>query len=145
MVAFKHGVWYDTKSYRSWCRMRQRCNNKNCRDYRWYGAKGIRVCKRWDEYLNFIVDMGEPPTRYHTIDRINSKKNYCKSNCRWVTQSEQVRNCSSNIRLTYKGKTLILSEWAKELGLSEGMIRQRIKKLKWSTKRALSTPKIGNR
>jgi len=140
-----HGIWYDTKSYRSWARMRQRCNNKNCRDYRWYGAKGIKLCKEWDSYLQFVQDMGEPPTSKHTIDRIDSTKNYCKENCRWVTQLEQVKNCSSNIRLTYNGKTQILSDWAKELNMSEGMIRQRIRKLGWSTEKALTTPKIGDR
>lgn len=143
MVAFRHGEWFESKPYRSWHRMRQRCNNKNCRDYKWYGAKGIKVCEEWDDYLTFKKDMGEPPSPKHTIDRIDPTKNYCKENCRWATQLEQVKNCSSNIRLTYNGKTQILSDWAKELGMSEGAIRQRLRKLGWSVNKSLSTPVRG--
>ena len=89
--------------------------------------------------------MGDPPTSKHTLDRINSKKNYTKSNCRWATQLQQVKNCSSNIWLTFRGKKQILSDWARELGLSEGMVRQRIKKLKMSTYDALTKRKYWNR
>lgn len=136
-----HGVWFDTKSYRSWHRMRQRCNNPKCRDYRWYGAKGIKICERWDDYLKFVEDMGEPPSPKHTIDRIDSTKDYYKENCRWVTQLEQVRNCSSNIWITYKGRKQILSEWAREYNFSRTMLENRLKKFGDDLDKVFTTPK----
>jgi len=36
--------------------------------------------------------MGEKPTPKHSIDRIDVNGNYDPSNCKWVTQSAQVKN-----------------------------------------------------
>ena len=81
-----------TPEYRSWQMMKNRCLNPNARDYVYYGAKGVTVCKRWLVFANFVTDMGRRPTPAHTLDRINSAKGYCKSNCRWATRQEQARN-----------------------------------------------------
>jgi hypothetical protein len=71
--------------------MRQRCFNPNCNDYKYYGARGITVCKRWLKFANFFADMGVRPRGY-TIDRINNDGNYTPKNCRWATHSQQMKN-----------------------------------------------------
>lgn len=71
--------------------MRQRCINPKNKDYKYYGARGIQVCKRWDLYENFLQDMGEKPFGL-SLDRIDNNGNYEPSNCRWITQKEQVLN-----------------------------------------------------
>lgn len=81
-----------TRIYRIWLNMRNRCNNPNSKDYRWYGARSIKVCKRWNLFENFRDDMGPLPTQLHTIDRINNDKGYEPSNCRWATMEEQRQN-----------------------------------------------------
>ena len=43
----------DKYIYSIWKGMNKRCNNKNCKDYKWYGGKGIKVCEEWHDYLNF--------------------------------------------------------------------------------------------
>lgn len=78
--------------YRAWQLMRNRCLNKNSKDYPYYGAIGIRICKRWDTFENFLADMGRKPTDTLTLDRINVKGNYTPSNCRWATRQTQARN-----------------------------------------------------
>lgn len=53
-----HGKHLETNSrlYRVWKQMRKRCNNTNCREYRWYGAKGVKVCAEWDKSYEAFRD-----------------------------------------------------------------------------------------
>lgn len=75
--------------------MVQRCRNPKIENYKRYGAKGIKVL--YKSYQDFIADVGTRPTRKHQIDRIDSRGNYIKGNCRWVTSSEQNANRRCNI------------------------------------------------
>lgn len=72
--------------------MRTRCNCKNHKDYILYGKKGIKICKEWDDFWVFVNDMGDKPTKDHTLDRIDNDKGYNKENCRWATKKEQTLN-----------------------------------------------------
>lgn len=78
--------------YNRWHCMRQRCLYKSSTSYKYYGGRGITVCERWLDFKNFVSDMGLPPTKKHTIDRIDNTKGYEKDNCRWVTMAQQNRN-----------------------------------------------------
>ncbi len=115
--------------YGTWLNMRQRCSDRGHIEYLRYGAKGIRVCARWQKsFSDFIEDMGEAPSQKHQIDRINGKGNYTPKNCRWVTSKEQQRNRSDNRRITAQGKTLTLSEWDESLGFPVNTVGARIRR-----------------
>lgn len=91
---FRHGhalTYSASPTYRSWQKMRSRCNNP--RNNRWeeYGGRGISVCRRWDVFENFLADMGERPEGT-TLDRINVDGDYKPGNCRWATPKEQREN-----------------------------------------------------
>lgn len=77
--------------YKTWETMRGRCNNPNRPEYKNYGGRGIRVCKRWDNFALFVKDMGDKPEGA-TLDRINNNGNYTPTNCRWATRSQQRTN-----------------------------------------------------
>jgi hypothetical protein len=77
--------------YAVWKTMRQRCTNPKSRDWRWYGGRGIKVCARWDEFENFIADMGERPDGL-TLERRDVNGHYGPENCYWATWTEQRRN-----------------------------------------------------
>ena len=78
-------------TYISWRDMKARSQNPNHKDYKNYGGRGIKVCNRWKDFVNFLADMGEKPEGL-TLDRINNDGNYEPSNCRWTTPKEQRQN-----------------------------------------------------
>lgn len=83
--------------YLVWQAMLNRCRNSNTTSYKYYGARGIKVCLRWHKYENFIADMGRRPTANHSIERSKVDKGYTPSNCHWSTQEAQ----NKKIELTH--------------------------------------------
>lgn len=91
----KHGM-ARTRTYKSWEAMKIRCLNKSNKDYKYYGGRGITVCKEWLIFENFYKDMGDRP-QGKTLDRIKNDKGYFKSNCKWSTSKEQANNRRNNL------------------------------------------------
>ena len=83
----KHGM-SRTPTHNSWRQMKSRCLDPNSNGYKYWGGRGIKVCKRWLEFENFLQDMGVRPEGT-TLDRINNDGNYEPKNCRWATKAEQ--------------------------------------------------------
>jgi hypothetical protein len=79
-------------TYISWSGMRHRCRDERMQNFKYYGARGIRVCERWMTFANFLADMGERPSKAHSIDRIDVDGHYEPGNCRWALHSEQMKN-----------------------------------------------------
>jgi hypothetical protein len=127
-----------TKTYNAWMSMLNRCTNRSQDSYYLYGGRGITVCDRWLLFDNFLQDMGEPPSREHSLDRMNSELGYFPANCRWALPIEQANNKRNNVRLAYAGKSQTIAEWARESGMPYDRLWQRIKLLDWSVERALT-------
>lgn len=119
--------------------MNDRCSNHKNVGYHLYGGRGIKVCARWGKFENFLADMGERPSKQHSIGRINANGNYEKFNCAWQLIRDQSRNKSNTRWITAFGKTQPLVAWAEEKGVKIHTIRARIER-GWTPEKALSTP-----
>lgn len=125
----KHGAsrkGRPAREYLIWCGIRKRINDTRCRIYPYYGGRGIKLCDRWQDFANFLTDMGPRPSPQHSIERIDSNGDYAPGNCRWATRTEQMRNKRDNRRLTLNGETRCVAEWAERLGISVNTIRKRV-------------------
>jgi hypothetical protein len=128
-----------TGEYRAWVEMRQRCLNTNKGGYAGYGGRGIRICRRWSRFENFLADMGSRPTTKHSLDRKNNEKGYTPSNCRWATARQQQRNKRDTRRVTLFGVTKPLIAWAEHYKIHPHTVAWRLDYGGWSVKRALTT------
>jgi hypothetical protein len=115
-----------SKEYSIWNSMMNRCNNPNNQSYKRYGARGIKVCRDWHTYENFLQDMGRCPSNEYSIDRIDNLKGYSKENCRWATAKDQARNRSSTMYATAFNQTKAVAEWAEIYGIKYYTLRKRI-------------------
>lgn len=132
-----HGM-SKTPAYRSWKSMMSRCYSEKDIGWKHYGGRGIGVCDRWHDFLNFASDMGQPP-KGMSIDRIDPDGDYGPGNCRWADRLTQSNNRRSNVRLYFRGKEMTIAEWAREIGVSAETLKRRIDK-GWPTEDALTIP-----
>lgn len=132
-----------TKEYMAWSALKARCYNKKCPEYRFYGAKGIKVCDRWlNSFENFLADVGRAPSKDHSLDRYpNQMGNYEPSNCRWAVEKEQHRNKSSNKIFTINGVSKCVSAWAEHFGVDYRMVINRLYN-GWSFEDAFFAPLV---
>ena len=143
MGNFKHGHMTDqarpTRTYQTWKAMKKRCENVNYEGYARYGARGIKVCERWQEsFESFLADMGPAPKGY-TIDRKDVNGNYEPGNCKWSSKKDQMRNTTKTRLIIYKGREMSLAEACEITGQTRTRVNARLR-LGWTVERALTQP-----
>ena len=105
----------------------------------WNRARCSRegTSKAWADFTIFKQEMGEKPSPSHVLMRKNPTRPFSKGNCFWATREQVSANLETAVRLTWKGETKTVSEWARHTGLSKGIIRKRLAR-GWTVEHTLS-------
>lgn len=130
------------REYSIWVGMRRRCKNPRYKGYRYYGGRGIRVCRRWSGkkgFEHFLADMGPQPFRRAGLHREDNDGDYTPKNVAWAGPKVQGRNRRSNRVLSFQGRRMILIEWAEELHMKPATLGARLAK-GWPVKKAFTVP-----
>lgn len=139
-----HGMT-NTRPYHIWRGLSARCNNKNNKDYHKYGGRGITVSQKWNTFSGFWEEMKSGYAENLQIDRINNNGDYCKENCRWVSNKINSRNTRANVFISFNGKSACLQEWSEITGILRETLADRIKR-GWSIKDTLTIkPNLSNK
>lgn len=136
-----------TTEYSAWNSMISRCNGVGSRGKKYYLGRGIKVCDRWRGpygYVNFFADMGKKPHPKLELDRIDNDGNYEPGNCRWATRRQQVNNSSRVIMITIGGVTQNISEWCRQIGMSQSTYRSR-RMIGLTPEQTITIPKKSNK
>lgn len=112
-------------------RMKNRCYNQKSKDYKWYGEKGITVCKEWlyNPIKFSIWALNNGYKKGLTIDRIDPNGNYEPNNCQWITCEENSRKAGKVNWITINGETLTGRQWANKIGKSINFVNYNIRML----------------
>lgn len=127
------------REFAIWKTMWFRCTNPKCERYENYGGRGILVCRRWQDFKNFLKDMGKCPSAHHSLGRKDNDGNYEPENCHWETRVEQGRNKRNNRLIEYNGAVHPVAAWAEITGINAQALYKRLNN-GWDHKRTIETP-----
>ncbi|RLI83493.1 MAG: hypothetical protein DRP01_09035 [Archaeoglobales archaeon] len=128
------------KLYWVWDAMKRRCKNEAHRSYKNYGNRGISVCDEWRTDFQAFYDwaMASEYEEGLTIDRINNNGNYEPDNCQFITIAENNRNQRRTRNITHDGKTMCISEWARELNVPKATLWKKLNR-GWTIARVMDS------
>lgn len=115
-----------TPEFKAWVEAKQRCHNPNNGKFKWYGARGIAVCKEWLKNFSAFYDHVGPRPNGTSLDRIDNSKGYEPGNVRWAPKIVQANNTRFNKQITALGRTQTMAQWACETGLKQQTIWARL-------------------
>lgn len=135
-----HGL-SKSRIYNTWIHMIRRCTYTKDISFNRYGGRGISVCDEWknsfESFYKWAMSNGYSDNL--TIERENNDGNYEPSNCKWITNKEQMRNLRNNVIITCDGKTQLLMDWLKEKNIKRTTYYSRIAN-GWTIEQALKVP-----
>ncbi len=98
----QHG-FHGTPLYGIWAGIVKRCEGVNSQNYKYYGGRGIKICKQWrenaGEFCKWAISNGYEDGL--EIDRIDNDGDYNPQNCHFITHAENLELLTHNV---HRGK-----------------------------------------
>lgn len=124
-----HGFSGNNRLYRIWKQMRIRCYCKTNPTYMHYGARGIKICKEWEDFAVFRKwSLSNGYDDNLTIERKDVNADYCPENCCWIPKYLQAKNRRTTILYEFDGKKMTQADWARFIGINPATLIERIQK-----------------
>lgn len=125
-----HGM-SESRIYRIWIDMKRRCNDTRNRAFCRYGAKGIKVCKEWnDDFIAFYKwSMQNGYNNSLSIDRINNDMGYSPTNCRWTDRIVQSTNRSVTKFIDIDGEKYTIPQLSRLYGINKDTLYSRARRI----------------
>lgn len=121
----KHGL-SRTREYNIWYGMLYRCRSSKTKAFKFYGARGIKVCDRWSLFENFYEDMGICPDGW-TIERKDVYGDYYPANCCWLARAQQGANTRRNKFVVIENETMTIAAAMRKVGRNPGAAHMRVR------------------
>lgn len=128
-----------TKLYSVWAGIKARCYRPSTVAYKYYGGKGIAMCREWVESFS-AFERWANENGYAiglSIDRIDVNGNYCPQNCRWVDDLTQANNKTTNHFLEWRGAIHTIAEWARILDIDYNVFYHALAKNDWEIEKVV--------
>lgn len=138
-------IW-DHPIHTTFWAMKDRCYNENCKEFSYYGERGIHVCDKWLtdkwEFISWAYEAGW--RQGLSLNRIDNNGPYAPWNCEWTTHKEQCNNRRSNVLLTAFGETKNAKKWSEDPRclVSYRRLMRRIREWNWDHEQAITTPPL---
>jgi hypothetical protein len=128
-----------TKIYMVWVNMHSRCYKEYSPEYKRYGARGIKVCDKWQTFEGFFEDMSETYQEGLSLDRIYVNGDYSKDNCRWTDNITQQKNRRITKFYTLNGETETFTYFCRKYNVDYELARGRLRH-GWDIEKIFTTP-----
>lgn len=131
-----------TKLFYIWSSMKARCNNPNKDHYDYYGGRGIKVCKEWNNSFESFYKWANSNGYKEglSIERKDNDGDYKSTNCIWVPFKKQARNRRTTRLISFNSEEKCLADLAEQYNINYKLLWKRLK-LGWSIEEAINTPK----
>ena len=109
--------------------IKARCYDDKNKSYKFYGAKGIKVCKQWLDNPNTFIKwaLNNGYQKNLSIDRIDSSKDYEPNNCRFISLSENCRRAGKVNWITINNTTMTGRQWSKKINKGINFVNRHIR------------------
>lgn len=110
--------------------MHERCYNPTCKQFSYYGGRGIKICAEWYKNFPAFKNWSEKSgyRRELFIDRILNDGDYSPSNCRFVTIRESTNNRRNTVFVIDNGEQIPITDFARKYGVDYRVLYSRIKR-----------------
>lgn len=122
--------WGNKRIGKIFAGMKRRCYDTDDKSYKWYGGKGIKICKEWLNSPKLFEEwsLTNGYADNLTIDRFNEDKDYSPDNCRWITGEDNAKYKSTTSLIEVDGEVHTGQDWSRALGFSQNIINTYIRK-----------------